>query len=191
MPPPRRCQIGLEFKWSVSPASGRPANVIPFFKRNVAWLRCWKPHRRRPRIWRRVLNLSAVPRHGGCQSKCVSTPPLEQFGPRVPGQIDKQLIGGAGAADPPAAASTRRSQNSIFRESAGEGLSRWKRAWLMRRQHFGGSLFVPSGVKCLGRAGRSPAKPLEFRSIYPNVRLSAILISDGSESANIISPSLY
>lgn len=147
-PTPRRCQIGLEFKWSVSPASGRPANAIPFFLsvtlRGCAALK--KPRRRRPRIWRRVLNLSAVPRHGGCQSKCVSTPPLEQFGPRVPVQIDKQLIGGAGAADPPAASSTRRSQNSIFRESAGEGLSRWKRAWLMRRQHFGGSLFVPSGV---------------------------------------------
>lgn len=139
-PPTNRCQIGLEFKWSVSPTSGGPANTIPFFKRNAAWLRRWKPRRRRPRIRRRVLNLGVVPRHGGCQSKCVSTPPLEQFGPRVPVQIDKQLIGGAGAADPPAASSTRRSQNSIFRESAGEGLSCWKRAWLMHRQHFGGSL---------------------------------------------------
>lgn len=139
-PPPHRCQIGLEFKWSVSPASGRPANAIPFFKRNTAWLRRWKPRRRPSRIWRRVLTLGAVPHHGGCQSKCVSTPPLEQFGPRAPVQIDKQLIGGAGAADPPAASSTRRSQNSIFRESAGEELSCWKRAWLMHRQHFGGSL---------------------------------------------------
>lgn len=139
-PLPHWCQIGLEFKWSVSPASDGPANAILFFKRNAAWLWRWKPRRRPSRFWRRVLNLGAVPRHGGCQSKCVSSPPLEQFGPRAPVQIDKQLIGEAGAADPPAASSTRRSQNSIFRESAGEELSCWKRVWLMHRQHFGGSL---------------------------------------------------